>query len=735
MPQNLKEDTAVAEGFDPKAKELEVQQFLMKRIPVLKETKKRILDGTDFEAIMQEADTEYTPVSLIEKESTRGIYLVQDEIKGKRGSRIVPITGSEGKEWRSNISEPTLMVKIQTALSILIDQNPEAVFKAVLDKYKADTEVAKAIWKRSWGMANSKEQLKLFVFDLMKYGWAIGRTYPRLVRREGEILTELDVNNPEKNKYKKVTITEFNDIWREKLDPYRTWIDDMTNLTDPWSQDDWYFELDFSKDTFEREFSQYSNADKVIFGQKAEKTPGETDPTQETSQRTDIVTLGFYESKNKDLYSISVPAQGHMPVYFSPLPNDDKMLSCWHTYWVERDPRTPYGIGLYEIIKNNKVLYDRLENMTIDQLVMAIYPMLFYSGANQIAGDGKVIVSPGVAKQKLPGTTVEQIKVDYDNRGMEGIQFMADRIDENTGITPTLQGQVEGKTLGEVLHAKDAALKRLNIPLSNIANALQTDAYLTLSWASQIYSTPEVMEFVDEKELKEYMEEQGTSPEMYSVHNETGAVQADFPHVLDLSLKQSEDRNGNLIESPEARFFTVGKDLDKKCLSWKGKITINPTSVISPSPELERQRKMELFNLVTPVVQTISMAMSQGQFEMAVDVARPVIQILEIQNEKPEKWLSPKVVAMIDNPMLVEQATKQAQIAQNTAASLFVDQSGNPVDEGAGPGVNAEAGPSAGLPSAPSSSGPALPGVVPKDQVPSPLKNSAAGATAQRMTA
>src|SRR3990167_8895594 len=91
---------------------------------------------------MEEADREYMPRSLSEKKKDTGsVMLIQDEIKGMRGSRIVPITGREGSEWRSDVSEPTLFVKIQTALSILVDQNPEAVFKALLEVYKPTSAV------------------------------------------------------------------------------------------------------------------------------------------------------------------------------------------------------------------------------------------------------------------------------------------------------------------------------------------------------------------------------------------------------------------------------------------------------------------------------------------------------------------------------------------------------------------------------------------------------------------
>lgn len=700
MPKlDTKEETPKA--YAPKGEEYKVQQHLEKRIPILKDTKKKILNGFNYEELMKDADREYIPHSLREKHDTRSIMLVQDEVKGLRGSRIVPITGTEGQEWRSDLSEPTLLVKVQTALSILIDQNPEAVFKALLDKYKPTSSIAQAIWKRSWSIAQSKEQLKTYVFNLAKYGWAPARTYPRLVQRPKEILTELDTEHPEKNKYKTITVTDFNDIYREALDPWRTWIDDMANLYDPWSLNDWYFEKDFDKDTFDLELGQYANADKVKFGQKASDSNDE--PNEETKQRNDIITIGFYENQKKDLYAIYSP-NDKVVLYHSPLPNDEGLLSLWDTFWCMRDPRTRYGIGLFEMIKNNKVMYDRLDNMDMDQLVLSIYTMLFYSGSNQLTGDGTVTVSPGLMKQKLPGTTIDQVKIDYSGKGREGAELTRERIDEITGITPTLQGEVEGKTLGEVLHAKDSALKRLNIPLGNIAAALTKDAYLTLSWANQVYSLPEVMEFVSQEELDEFMEETGRQPE-HTMETKTG-ITADFPRVLELSL--DEDREGALIEAPEDRFFVVGQDIEKTAIKWKGQITVNPQSIVAASQELDRQRKLELFNVVYPTIQAISVAMTQAQFTTALALAKPVIQILEIQNEKPEAWLPDDVIELLDNPEMAKQM--EAQEALQGEQELFVDPNAPPDPSG---------GPTGPVPTAQSISP-----IVPRDEITNPLRDS-----------
>lgn len=700
----------VKRSYTPTAKEQLVLDILDKRIPVLKKSRKNISIGDttlDFDQLMKDADREYVPHRLVKNTKPGSVYLEMDEVLGIRGSRIVPITGNEGSEWRSDISEPTLFVKVNTALSLLMQQNPEATFKATLDKYKPTSVIAKAIWKRSWDLACSREQMQHFIFNLSKYGWAPGRTYPRLQKRKKEVLTELDINNPENNKYETRTIVDFNDIWREALDPHRTWIDDMANMTDPWSLNDWYFEKDYNKDSFDQEFGEYASWDKILASSPYRESDSTEDSVnEETRQRQDIVTLGFYENLQKDLYSIYCP-KDKVLLYSGPLPNDEGMLTYWDAVWNTRDPRTRYGIGLFEILKNDKVMYDRWDNMTTDQLIMAVYKMLFYSGPTP-AGDGKIRVEPGVAKQKLPGTTIDVVDVKFEPRAFEWLDRRKERMDENTGITPTLQGQVEGKTLGEVLHAKDAALKRLNIPLANIAYAIEKDAYLTLSWANQVYSLPEVMEFAEQRQLDEFMAETGREFDQ-SVISQNGSVSADFSRTLDLSL--GEDRDGNLIESPDARFFTVGQNLDKSALKWKGRVTVKALSIVAPSQELDRQRKLELYNLVSPVVSAISQAIAMGQYNIALGMSKPVVQILEIQDEKPEDWLPDEVVAMLVNPELAKMAESFAKQQQSAAQPLMVDPNAPPQETGISP-------------TAPGSKPKGVEGVAPRAQVSNPTRNS-----------
>lgn len=709
-------DEPVIKSYNEGKKEVQLLDFLKKRIEILKDTKKDILNGINFEEIMKDADREYQPRDL-RKAQDKNTILVQDEETGLRGtSKFVTLPDSD--DWRSTISEPTLLVKLQTALSVLIDQNPEAVFKATNEKYEKRNNIAKSLWKRNWEINDSIEVLKLFVFDLAKYGFAVGHTLPRILKREKEILDVVDTKNPSNNKYKKIQITEFNDIYREKLDLYRTWIDDKANLSDKYSINDWYYEKDYSYEDFMEEFGVYSNSKSVKYGQLPLNNDGINSATK---SRGDMITVGFYENKKKDLYCIYIPEQ-NIILYYSPLPNDDGKLTLWYAYWLERDPRTIYGIGLYELVKNNKVLYDRLKNMTIDQLVMAIYPMLFYTGV-PMNGENEISISPNKLVQKQAGTNIEQVKVEYDPRGWDGVTHLTEDIDNITGISPTLQGDVTGKTLGEVLHAKDSALKRLNIPLLNIAKAIEQDAYITLSWANQVYSIPEIKEFVSAEKLAEYEEEMGAKAS--SVLMSDNKVEGEFYPKIDLGL--TEDRDGTLIESPERRFFQLGNNdgnLPLESIKWEGKISIKAKSIISPNPELERQRKLELYNIVSPVVAQMAALFyqhidpttqetytPQGGMETAVALYKPLKQILEIQDEKSENWIPDDILQLAENPDLLKEAQAQNLAAEEAKPenSLFIPQ-----EE-----LNAENGQSVASQLTPAA---ASNTVVPKSSIANPLR-------------
>lgn len=654
MPENLKakleeEEKKEEKEYKPNPDKVKMGKFLEKRTGEMKEYRRNLKVEDDW----KEADEEYIPSKIPLKTDRKRFEQNQDT--GLRSKLVRVSTDEEG--WRSDISDPTLLSKIQTAISIIIDRDPRAVLTALTKKFEKTSELANSLWKRNWKVSGSKQVLKLFCFDLAKYGWAVGRTYPSFIKYDKKILTEYNQENPEKSKWEDKELVWYNDIAKQRLDPYRTWIDEMTKPYNSYSMNECYYELDYSYDTAKIEFDKYKDFDAIGTSAKHIDLEGlsKEQKKQSEKERKDIITFGFFESRIKDLYAIYVPSK-KIVLHYSYLPNDDGLLSLWHSLWILKDSNNPYGISLWKIIKGKKELYDKMSNMTMDQLVLSILKMFFYTGTTDIFGEGTIKITPGKGKQIQNGD-IKWLDVPTPGKeAWEGLKFLKSGMDDDSGITPTLEGEITGKTLGEVLHAKEASLKRLKVPVDNISYAIQQDAYLSLSWMEQIYSTPEIKNFANATELMAYEKESGlTHNQLFGRENkETGEVdeyKATFLPELSLNL---EEKEGQLYESKESRYFQVGKDIPVENLRWKGLIDIVPTSILAPSEELEKQRKAEVFNLIVPLL------------PMPPElVLKPSKQLLKANDEDPEDWLpdawlelekgTAKQQLFVDNPETQQQ--------------------------------------------------------------------------------
>lgn len=633
---------------------------------VLKYVKRRIDDMIDFraglgiEAKWREADEEYIPHEL--DFGTVRKRFETDQDTGLR-SRMVPV-GDVTQQWRSAASAPTLLSKLQTAMSIIIDNQPEADLVALEKKYSATTDLAYALWKRNWQITNAKEKLKLLIFDLMKYGWAAKRTFPRRIEYDKRVLVERDPENPENDKYEEKKLLWFNDVDRQNLDVYTTWVDELSTPYDPYSTNEAYFELDLSYDGAEVEFAQYPNwkyvkEDSQMNRDNEKRKANRTQANIKSKKRKDVVTIGFFESRHKDMLMIWVPKDSII-LYAGPMPNDDGYLSVTHTMWLLRHAKLPYGISLWEVIRQNKQLYDKMKNMTMDQLVLSIMKFGYHTGLQQNVGDGKIEIVPGQSRQvtSASGNAKDAFNwMEIPGPGQEawkGIEAVAAMMDDESGISPSLEGEITGKTLGEILHAKDASLKRLKVPVENIAWEIEQDAYLTLSWMGQLYSIPTIRQFTSEEEMVQYeQEEQLThagplfaTPQTDDDGNpmadeETGQQTLGAPfhaqYFPQLAL-HLEDQDGSLKEGKESQFFQVGKDILPGQLKWRGIFKVIPRSIIDTNQDLMKAMHMEIFNMIIPL---LSMPPEL--------VARPVQQILKDNELDPSDWMPDTFLSYLKN--------------------------------------------------------------------------------------
>ena len=616
--------------------------FVKARIHDLQEFRKQQHYGTNLESLWAESDREYVPHRLGTK-SRRNI--VSDEDKGWRGALVSLGTSN----WQSDIAQTNPYTKIQTALSILVDRNPSGVFLPASKRYTATTELIKQLYQRSWEYSKSKNQLKLFIYNLAKYGWSAARTYPLRITRKVKVLEVYNQDDPESSEYKEKEIVEFNDIFRENLDPWNVWIDDMARPSNQFSIRDWCWRKIYPMDAAKEEFGKYKNWKFVTPGGITTDKVVQINDSNKQFKEKNLVEVYFYENRLKDLFMVI--ANG-IPVIIEPLPISDakgiKKLSLWQAYWTLRNAESPYGIGIYEAIRYDQKMLDRIRNMTIDQLTLSIYKMFFYTGTQMLQETGDIKITPGVGKQVLNPRDVNWLEVPGPGQdAWLGIERFKKDIDESSGISDTLEGTITGKTAFEVAQAKEAALKRIKSPLDNVLEALDTEAYITISLIQILYSIPETYKIADPNLIEDYLQEVGSDPDLYERDEEgtfTAKVYPEFP------LQLEEDEGGNLIETGKTQFFRV----KPKLMQWEGIVTVKAQSILTGSKQVDKALELEMYNILIPLL-------AQPP-EIYAKLGKNLVRLYDKDPRDilPDSWIATEGQNPQDQPLFIPAAEAQA---------------------------------------------------------------------------
>jgi hypothetical protein len=631
------------------------------RIPELRAARRELYP--EIERVWEDADRDYVPHRLNNRSGRR--VVATDEERGWRGTLT---TLDSSRNWRSDAAFPNPYVKIQAALAVLVDQNPVGVFFPTAKKYQAATELIKQLYQRSWDVARSKQQLKLFIFNLAKYGWAVGRTFPLRIERKVRVLTEVNPEDPDKNVYEEKTVVEFNDVMRENLDPFNVWIDDMARPGNDRSRRDWAWRRVYTYEQAQAEFGAYPRFKFVP--RSGGVTTARLDVKQgKRFKSKDLVEVYFYENLEKDSFQVHVAG---VPVVIEPLPISDgagvKKLSLWDAIWNIRDAECPYGIGLYEAIRHYSRLFDSVSNMTVNQLKLAIEKMFFYQGTQNLTETGDMEIVAGKGKQVLDPKSITWMEVPGPgSESWEGMDKIQEFIDTISGITPTLLGEVTGKTAFELAQAKESALKRLKTPLDNITDALGTEAYITVSLMQILYSIPEVVAVTDPGLVEDYLREVDADPDLYERDEETQEFRAKIYREFPLNIE--DDEEGNLIETRETQFFRV----KPKFLNWEGIVNIKPQSVLSPSKQIDKALELEMYNILIPLLQPLPDPMT-GQDQKPRLYGRAAREIVRLYDKDPRDVLPPEWLSE-------DAAEEPQQLPTADPNALFVPAGGAPGGE------------------------------------------------------
>lgn len=510
--------------------------------------------------------------------------------------------------------EPIAFSKIITATSILFGKVPDAT---VIADDKVYARAQYELWKKTWEnrFGNGKNTLMMAGQNVLTYGWGAWRVYPRRVQV------------PKGKVYKLL----FDGIYREPLDPKRTWLGTSFNVGDLFTKFEVYYEKDVDKEKF---FEIYPEA--KDFKGKLNYCVSSSEEAREENQEKAMkdVTIGYYEDPMNNKFIIHC---GEFEIYCGEMPNDDCFGSVVVAQCFVKNANDPYGVGIYELVRGNTALYTYLTSLNAQQIEAEIYPLLF--GTQTQNGTATYKRGPNVVNPKSPGSEIDVVRTTGNVSG--GIGY-ADKqkviIEENTGINNIVAGTGVESTLGGTVIQKEAAFQRLTPPRNSVCEALELDALITVSWIKQTFPADRMFQFDTDEDIAlftkmnpDYFVE--TRPVIDEQEQITGIMLAASPR---LKLNFDFDEDGNVIEANEPRAVSsrgLFTQMDRYGhTSGSIDFIIDPTSMLLPSQEIEKQNYIAIYPVISNSITQIFASRMQDP-ALAKSLTKTLEQFLETQRQ------------------------------------------------------------------------------------------------------
>lgn len=548
-------------------------------------------------------------------------------------NRTADIPASELDPDQKPIAINNAFGKIQAALGILVDRNPDVILDERNPKFSANRELIRALAKASWRNTNSLGQFKLSIFNAAKRGWFVGRTFNKKLVHEARFATSVDDKG--KVAYETSMITKMDDIAYINLDNHNAWIDeearpeDMFSARDGMHREVWH--IDKVKQVFPE--SEFPNMKYVREGGNVMERPdGDQTPTDGTSSaqarelKKGMTELYFYENQYDDWFIIEI--NGVMVVW-EPLPQDHKRLSYTWGYWNLRSAETIYGVGVIEEMERNETLIDRILNMSMRQLLLSINPPGFYAGTEDLESEN-IKIKAGVLRKTLDPKNIAWLEVpEMKKEAFEIIAWLEQKEEQSTGITKLLEGENEATkqtTAFELGVNRESSLKRLKIPLKSFQYALSWEFKNRIDLIRQTYSDYQVEQITGEDAMMDYLDEVKADPDFFYIENqgEPGKEQFFAKKYREINIGLEQDDKGKFVESDKKNFFKIKPEY----LPWEGDVTVDVDSLLVQSEELEKSDTLRFANLLLPLfAQDPAIAL------------KPAKQLCLAFNKDPKKWL------------------------------------------------------------------------------------------------
>jgi len=614
-------------------KSADANKLTVKFLSDKKRTIKKSQYRERFDALAAEIDLNIinTTISygqkLYEKSGWGSMVFYNKMANGAYDINVYPQKLTDRDQNRSGVpvsQEPIALSKILIATSVLFGKQPDA---EVIADDKIYAKAIHELWKRNWAMkgGNGQNTLQLSSQNLFTYGWAAWRVYPKRVsvKRKG------------------VDKLLFDDVYREPMDPKRTWLGLGFTNGDYWSQFEVLYEKDMLKSEF---FNLYPKAKEYRKSQLDYCTTSDDAKDEDQVKAEHSVTITYYENVLLNRYIV---ACGKFVIYDGEMPNDDSFGSVVVARCFVKNILDPYGVGLYEMMRGNTAMFTYINSLNAQQVEAEIFPLLF--GPQVQNGTATYKRSPNVINPKNPGTTIDVVRTNGNvQQGVEFANMQKRNIEENTGVNNIIAGNNAENTLGSTVILKEAATNRLTPARNSMVNALQTDAHIACSWMRQTYSVDKVFMIDSDEALAEFTKQ---NPD-YFIESQEIIDDEGTPKGLavtaspNLRLNFDFTPEGELMEDVPTRSVSAKKLFDEMGnhghISDYYEFIIDPDSMLLPSMEIKKQTFMALFPTITNQINQI-FALRLTDPEAAASQLKALDQLLKIQNQNIYDYIPKKI--------------------------------------------------------------------------------------------
>jgi len=574
------------------------------------------------------------------------------------GEKMLKVIGIQRRK-----SKPLAFEKITTAVASLIKQPPNPIARAFSEKYKPLNKLVEKTYYENFKANRLIKELKTFTYHLAKYGIAYGF---RHIKKDWKIVhTPIGKDDKGVIQYKKERIYKTNEVIFTVINPHFVLLDD--GCSNPSNANDIaiinYYDEEGFKSAFPEEVYPDAKYVKINKGNLIEDLEGSKvknkTMTGDFKSKIQVIT---YQNENKDLevkiangiQLDSHPLQGHK-------------LGLWGAKWVE-DGDDYGGIGVGDIIDIYQPICDDILNNSNERLRQLVRPVRVLGNDVHISNDEDFIWESG-SEMKVDGD-ISQIKWDRPpvttSAEIQEREMMSEEIDIATFVPKALGGMDVSDTAYQAAQNREAALKKLSLPLDNIKDALVDDANIAFRLFKELYSEPEETYYLapgmeEFNEVQQFLLQNPNDERFVKMPDNTIARRKfkELELPLTKELKLAGDKyvdTGNIIESNTKDFW----EMIPEHFNWEGYIDIEPMSFLPVSESLVLQEKKERAGFLLGIQDTDEMGnpilKDENGNPFRINRVQAIKDYVEATKADPDKYVVPleqqeQVAGMNLNPL------------------------------------------------------------------------------------